>query len=283
MRRLLAPLLILFIVSALRGEEKPLAQAWDYAKAMKKVAERLKGRPGVVLHIGDSITYANPYGQWARGGQGKTEVDKAVLAWMHTGAGDDTDGWWLASFDHPDGGRSHTACSGIRADELLVGGRQKIASLAMMLDTYKPQMVVLMVGTNDASADRPVAAYKADIEKALDLMRERGIICILSTLPPHPGKPDLAKSYNEALRQTARARELPLIDYEKEILKRRPEDWNGPLLERNDVHPTIGQGEVKPTSAPTAENLRSSGYLLRGWLSVQKIAEVKRMVLDAKP
>ncbi len=35
-----------------------------------------------------------------------------------------------------------------------------------------------------------------------------------------------------------------------------------------------------PTSAPTAENLRNSGYLLRGWLSVKKIAEVKRTVLD---
>ena len=33
----------------------------------------------------------------------------------------------------------------------------------------------------------------------------------------------------------------------------------------------------------TAENLPNSGYLLRGWLSVQKIAEVKRAVLDGKP
>ena len=32
-----------------------------------------------------------------------------------------------------------------------------------------------------------------------------------------------------------------------------------------------------------AENLRNSGHLLRGWLSVQKIAEVKRAVLDGKP
>lgn len=31
---------------------------------------------------------------------------------------------------------------------------------------------------------------------------------------------------------------------------------------------------------PTAENLRKSGYQLRGWLTVQKIAEVKRRVLD---
>ena len=151
-----------------------------------------------------------------------------------------------------------------------------------MLDTYKPQLVVLMLGTNDASANRPLAAYRADMDKSVDLTLERGVVCILSTIPPHPGRPELAKSYNDALRQLARRRELPLIDYEQEILKRRKDDWNGTLLQKNDVHPTVGQGGVTPTSEPTAENLRNSGYLLRGWLSVRKIAEVKRTVVDAK-
>jgi lysophospholipase L1-like esterase len=282
MRRLLGLTLLLVVVPAARGEEKPLAQGWDYAKAMKKTAGRFKGRPGVVLHVGDSITYANPYGQWARGGEGRTDEDKAALKWMHAGAGDDSDGWHLASFDHPDGGRSHTASSNMRADELPAGGRNNLPSLAKLLDTYKPQLVVLMIGTNDASEDRAVGAYKADVAKALDLMDERGIICILSTIPPHVGKPDLAKKYNEALRELAKARELPLIDYEQEILKRRPDDWNGTLLNKNDVHPTAEQGGAKASSAPTAENLRNCGYLLRGWLSVRKIGEVKRTVLDAK-
>jgi len=44
----------------------------DYAQAMRKVAARFTGKEGVVLHIGDSITYANPYSAWARGGKGKT-------------------------------------------------------------------------------------------------------------------------------------------------------------------------------------------------------------------
>jgi hypothetical protein len=284
MRRLIGLTLLLFaVVPSARADEKPLAQGWDYTKSMKKVAERFKGRPGVVLHIGDSITHANPYGQWARGGKGQTDDDKAILAWMHTGADNDTDGWWLARFDHKDGGRSYTACGGIRIDEMLAGGKNKMPSLTKLLDEYKPQMVVLMLGSNDVSADRSVDAYKADMEKALDAMQERGVICILSTIPPHIGKPDLAKSYNETLRQLAKARELPLIDYEKEILKRRPDDWNGTLLTKNDVHPTAEQGGATASSAPTAENLRNSGYLLRGWLSVQKIAEVKRTVLDGKP
>jgi hypothetical protein len=280
MNRLPLVFLMLVFVPQAPAQEKPLAEAWDYTKSMKKVADRFQGRPGVVLHIGDSITYANPYGGWARAGKGQTDDDKAVLAWMHTGADNDTDGWWLARFDHPDGGRSHTACSGIRADQMLAGGFRKMPSLAQLLDTYKPQMVVLMLGTNDASENRKVAAFKADMEKAVDMILERGVICILSTIPPHHGKKELAKSYNDAQRQLAKARELPLIDYEQEILKRRADDWNGTLLQKNDVHPTVKQGEVTQTSAPTAENLRNSGYLLRGWLSVQKIGEVKRKVLD---
>ncbi|HEX8199973.1 MAG TPA: SGNH/GDSL hydrolase family protein, partial [Isosphaeraceae bacterium] len=141
------------------GQEEPLAQAWDYVPAMTAVAGRGAGRAGVVLHVGDSITYANPYGQWARLGQGQTAEDQAALAWMHAGADDDTDGWWLARVDHPDGGRSYTACGGIRADEMLAGGRNGMPPLRALLDRYRPQVVVLMLGTNDASAGRGLDAY----------------------------------------------------------------------------------------------------------------------------
>src|SRR4051812_1651851 len=67
---------------ALAVDEPPLPQAWEYADAMRQVVKKSNARSGVVLHIGDSITYANPYGQWPRSGEGKTEEDIAVLKWM---------------------------------------------------------------------------------------------------------------------------------------------------------------------------------------------------------
>ncbi len=287
MRLLRSVGLLLFVAaqaaSAAENLAKPLAQSWDYAPAMKRVAARYHGRPGIVLHVGDSITYANPYGQWARAGAGQTAEDKAALAWMHAGADNDTDGWWLARFDHPDGGRSYTAASGMRADELLAGGKQNLPSLEKILKTYRPQIVVLMIGTNDASANRPLAAYEADLKKAASEILETNAICILSTIPPHPQHIKVAREYNDAIRRLAKDRELPLIDYEQEILRRRPKDWNGTLLGKDDVHPSVGIAPATPSSAPTAENLANSGYLLRGWLSVRKIGEVKRTVIDQTP
>src|SRR5690348_2592482 len=163
----------LILSSVTFAEPRPIAEEWDYAPAMKGIAARSHGREGVVLHVGDSITYANPYGQWARAGKGQTPHDKGALQWMHCGEDNDSDGWYLCRFDHPDGGRSYTACGGIRIDEMLAGGKNKMPPLSDVLDRYKPQIVVLMLGTNDASAGRPVEAYQKDMERAVGLMLDR--------------------------------------------------------------------------------------------------------------
>jgi hypothetical protein len=120
-----------------------------------------------------------------------------------------------------------------------------------------------------------------DLDEAIALMLGRGVVPILSTIPPHVGQPDLAKRFNGVIRNAAERNKLPLIDFEREILTYRPDDWNGTLMGKDDVHPGATDG-VAANAAPTHDNLRSNGYLLRGWLSVKKIAEVKRLVFDVK-
>lgn len=264
------------------GDAKPavVKDTWDWPAAMQKVTRQFKGTPGMVLHIGDSITYANPYGGWARGGQGKTESDKAILAWMHTGKGNDLDGWHLAAADQP-GGRSFTAAGGMRLNQALEGDFHGLPSIAQMLKKYNPQVVVLMLGTNDASANRPVVQYKADLEKAIGLILGNHSILVLSTIPPHIHKQELARQYNQVIVEAARRHALPLIDFYGEIVSRQPGlAWNGTLLQKDDVHPSAHAGEVNAGSAPTPENLAKVGYLLRGWLTVQKIKEVKAKAID---
>jgi hypothetical protein len=270
--------LLALVTASVRADE-PIKEDWNYAPTMQAVGKKFVGRDGVVIHVGDSITHANPYGQWARGGKGRTEEDLAVLKWMHLGADDDSDGWWLARTDLPEG-RSYTAAGGLTMEQLLNGGRGSHPTLDTMLELYRPQIAVLMLGTNDVGQGRKVEDFRRDAEKAVDTILASGCICILSTIPPFPGKQKQSAEFNEALRKLAADRKLPLIDYEREILKRREHDWNGTLINKNDAHPSVGTEEVNSASEPTTDNLRTSGYLLRGWLSVKKLGEVKRTVID---
>lgn len=253
-------------------------QKADYADAMLKVAAKSKAREGVVIHLGDSITYANQYSGWARYGKGKTAEEAAVCKWMHVGKDDDSDGFWLCRVDRP-GNRSETAVSGIRAYEYLEGGKSGIPPMAEVVKKYDPQIAVVMLGTNDVNGGRSPAQYKADMAKVVDLLLANGTIPIVSTIPPVKGKEEQVKAFNGVLMEVVKERKIPHIDYHGEILKRRPADWLGTLISNDGVHPTGDQGGAGAGSEPTEENLKNSGYLLRGVLSVRKIAEVKAQVL----
>ena len=257
--------------------KSPLAEKWDYVASMKKVAARFKGKEGVVMHVGASDTIANPYTTWARLGKGRSPEDEAVLKWMHTDAKDKTDGWWLCRMELVSH-RAYTAESGLQSSMLFDGGKLGLPPLARMLADYKPRIVVLEVGIYEVEEKRSLADYRKNMAKALDMILAQGAIPIVTTEPPVKAQLETSKAYNEALRDLARERGLPLIDLEQEILQRRPDDWYGTLMTR--MHLTATRAGVNRASEPTATNLGESGFLLRGWLTVQKIGEVKRRVLD---
>jgi hypothetical protein len=265
--------LILAITAACPQEE------WDYAEPMKKVAARFRGVEGVVIHVGGSMTIANPYTTWARSGKGKTPEDQAVLAWMHAGKQDATDGWWLCrtELEHY---RAYTSESGLKSAMLLAGGKRGLPTLEKLLEEYKPRMVTIECGIYDVEDGVPLEDYRRNMGKALDLILDRGAIPLLNTIPPFKAQLERTKQFNEALRALAKERGVPVIDLEREILTRRPDDWFGTLMDR--IHLTASQTGGNPGAEPTPENLRRSGYQLRSWLTVKKIAEVKQRVIDRK-
>ena len=283
MKRFILPWVVLLLITADSGRcgtiESPLPENWDYVAPMKKVAARFNGNEGVVIHVGASDTIANPYTTWARQGKGKTPDDEAVLKWMHTNANDRTDGWWLCRHEVVSH-RAYTAESGLQSSWLFKGGALGLPPLEKMLADYKPRMVVLEVGIYEAEQERPLADHRKNMAKALDMILEQGAIPIPTTAPPIKAHLKASRAYNEVLRDLARERGLPLIDMEQEILKRRPDDWYGTLMTR--MHLTASRAGVTPGSAPSPRNLSESGFLLRGWVTVRKIAEVKRRVMDSK-
>ena len=149
---ILSVLLLFLAITEGRAAEKPLPQAWDYAAAMKKVAAHFHGRPGVVLHVGDSITYSNPYGQWPRAGEGKTKADKAALQWMHAGADNDTDGWWLPASTIPKAAARTRLAAASAPTRCSPAGCEDAAASQNARRRTSRNAVVLMLGTNDASA-----------------------------------------------------------------------------------------------------------------------------------
>jgi len=278
---------------------------------------------GFVLQVGDSITHANPYSQWPRYGSGKTADDSAISTWLHASdwgsVATDTsikNGWYLAATDIET--RGMTASTGIDTGEYLSGSgnggtampstTSKATALGYVADgvAYPANLqidtvvaafddamfAVLMLGTNDATGNTPAATFLGNLETIIDILEADNIVVILSTIPPHFSRASLVNAeYNPGIRALARSRQIPLIDYEAEILARRPSDWNGTLMETDNVHPTALQGGYSASDDPydpggdavshtTGEAAKNSGFLLRSWLTIQKLKEVKEYIVD---
>jgi lysophospholipase L1-like esterase len=275
-----APVPLATPASAPAASAAVVKEDWDWAAAMTAVAKqgREKNREGVVLSLGDSLTYANQSTRWARNPQGGTPEEKAVLAWSHAGKKDDSDGWHLASLDAPGGGRSETAASGIRADEYIRGAKG-LPPLQEIIAKYRPQVAFVLLGANDASANRPPDAVAKDMATILDALLANGTIPVLQSVAPRAAaaKDDLSRKYNEKYLELARERKIPFIDLYGEFVTRAPDGaWKDQLLQKDGVHFT----HDRSGGPPTEENLSRCGYLLRCWLSVQKLKEIKAKVID---
>ncbi|MGH7146154.1 MAG: SGNH/GDSL hydrolase family protein [Planctomycetota bacterium] len=242
------------------GADPVKHETWDYVASSRAILKKFTGKQGVVLHLGDSITRNSNYGLWAEQGRGKTAADQKILAWMHCGAKDDTDGWYLASHPNDSGNDSSswTASNGIRTDEFVKGGKNQIPSLAAILKKFNPQFVVLMLGTNDIWQKHTAEQAIAGIIPVIDACQANGTVVILESIPPNIINPAEAEKYNEQLYDLAKTRKMPFLDFYGEIVKRAPNGtWNGTIIGKGDVHPTSGHWVDQD---PTEENFKRCGY-----------------------
>lgn len=253
---------------------------WDWVTAMRAVARRgrKRNREGVVLSLGDSLTYANPSTRWAMTRTGATPDDRAILDWSHAGRQDDRDGWWLARVDRP-GGRSETAAGGVRVDEYLLGGKGGLPPLTEILERYRPQVVFVLLGANDVTARRTPEAVTSDMRKLLEAVLACGTIPVLQLLAPRgdPQHDELTRRVNEQYLALAKEMKIPIVDLYGEFVSRAPNGaWKTQLL-YDGVHFT----HELSGGPPTQENLARCGYLLRCWLAVQKLKDIRAQVLEA--
>lgn len=267
---LLAAFALVGLAPQLRADEP------GWVKSAADVRAKFTGKPGTLALFGDSITVSRAF--WAplasapkdlpADVSGPLEVVKKHMlpeCW---------DKWRGGGFGNEGG---QTAAW---ADENVAGWLKK----------HNPECAVIMFGTNDLTRSDE-KSYDKQMRAVVEKCLKNGTVVILTTIPPRAGQEDKAKAFAEAVRKIAADHKLPLVDYHAEILKRRPDDWNGALLQfkefAKDVYqvPTLVSGDGVHPSLParhadySADALKSNGYQLRSVLTLRAYAEVIDRVL----
>lgn len=258
-----------------------LAAAWplgaapaapDWAEPMRAVHARFNGTPGTFAQFGDSITVTLAYWTpllYAR----KNAPPELEAAFERVKAHLRPECWrdWKGPEFGNDGSKT------------MAWAREHVDAWLRKLN---PEVALIMFGTNDLG-QIDAAAYAAQTREVVRRCLDNGTVVILSTIPPRSGAAEKAAAFAEAARGVAREMRVPLIDYHAEIIRRRPDDWDGTLAkfarwEGYDVPTLISRDGVHPSNPPafrddySEEGLRASGYGLRSALALLAYDEVVR-------
>jgi len=237
---------------------------------MVQVHAGFRGRPGTFAHFGDSITETLAF--WTPLKRARKDAPPEMEhAFRRVEAHLRPECWrdWKGPEFGNQGGRS------IRWADANVGD---------WLGRLNPEVALVMFGTNDLS-DLRVDEYRDRLRSVVRKCLDRGTVVILSTIPPRHGFAGQTAAFAEAARKVARELSVPLVDYHAEVLKRRPNDWDGAtadfrafdaydvptLLARDGIHPSAPRWYQDNYSEKA---LRNHGYDLRNYLVLMKYAEV---------
>lgn len=255
-----------------RAEDEP------WVGAMKQVHAKFTGKPGTLALFGDSITVSKAF--WSPLAYAPKDFPVPLAKNLDTVKGHMlADCWskWRGPEYGSEGGKTIKWAN---------------ENVEAWLKKLNPEVVVLMFGTNDL--DRVDAKdYDADTRSVIDKCLKNGTVVILTTIPPRAGVEKKGKEFADVQRKIAADLKLPLIDYQAEILRRRPDDWNGSLPKFKDVSdvyqvPTLVSGDgVHPSNPSKSQDysddaLNKNGYQLRTVMTLNAYAEVIRSVLAAK-
>ncbi len=273
-----ATAVVLTLIAAASGglaaEAKPVRSDEAWVASMKAVHEAFEGQRGTFAQFGDSITVSRAF--WF----GLQYAPKNLSQNMARALG------LVRDYMLED-------CWDWKGPKFGSQGRMTIRwahqNVGQWLDDLNPEVTLIMFGTNDLNS-LDLAEYETKTRQVVQKCLDNGTIVILSTIPPKHGQADKAATFADAVRRIAREMQLPLIDYHAEILKRRPDDWDGAsdqfhqyqgydvptLIARDGVHPSNPQQYANDYSD---EALHKNGFSLRNYLTLMKYAEVIEKVL----
>jgi hypothetical protein len=251
------------------------AGAEPWVEPMKAVHERFTGQKGTFAQFGDSITDSRAFwfGLRYTRNNASPEMERDFQL---------VNGYMLED------------CWDRKGPEFGNQGRMTIRWAHDNVDAWlrdlNPEVAVIMFGTNDLNS-LGLQEYETKTREVVQRCLDNGTVAILSTIPPRHGFETKAAEFADAVRRIARELHVPLTDFHAEVLKRRPDDWDGALdkfagYEGYDVPTLISRDGVHPSNPQpyrgdySAEALNSNGFSLRNYLVLTMYARVIREVFE---
>ncbi|MDB6133182.1 MAG: hypothetical protein JWM59_1425 [Verrucomicrobiales bacterium] len=275
---LITTLLVVFSTSFPAVGKAEAGDAW--VQPMREVRARFTGTPGTFAHFGDSITVTLAF--WAGlESQPRNQTAEAARAYELVKSYQKSDCW--RGWKGPEFG-SNGSMTVRWADE----------NVDRWLAKLNPEVVLIMFGSNDVG-QMEVEEYAAKTRSVAERCLKNGTVVILSTMPPRSGHVEKSARFADAVRKIAVELRLPLSDYHGEILKRRPDDWDGALpkfkdtpgdvyqvptlISRDGVHPSNPRAFADDFSETS---LRTNGFGLRNYLTLLSYAAVVENVCSPR-
>jgi acyl-CoA thioesterase-1 len=120
--------------------------------------------------------------------------------------------------------------NGSVSGETTTGG---LARLPAMLDSYKPDIMILELGGNDGLRGLPVNLMRANLAEMINLAQTAGAQVILTgiQIPPNYG-PRYTMPFFNTYADLAKKKSLPLVPFLIEGIPQQPE-----LMQNDGIHP----------------------------------------------
>jgi len=159
------------------------------------------------------------------------------------------------------------------------------ANIGAWQEKMNPEVAVILFGTNDFGYGPHPPIYTEMYAAVVDRCLADGTIPIITTLPPHGRQKGSfsglvrVADLRQAAIAVAKAKNVPLIDFYSELIKRQPEKWREILIP-DGLHPSYPKQYQRDW---TEEGLKHSGYTLRNYLTLKTWYEIYRKILAPKP
>lgn len=141
----------------------------------------------------------------------------------------------------------------------------------------RPRFAIVMYGTNDINLGS-ITRYADSILDLTDTLVDQGVIPILTSIMARGDSLDADANvprYNLVVRAIAQARQVPFIDYHREM-ERLPDRG----LSGDDIHPSVHRDGGRARGCWLTDEGLDHGYNMRNLLTLETLDRVRAAVLE---